>query len=88
MIKMIDLKAMSLAELEVHKTEVEKMIRSHRDARKNDLVANLLAAAKALRAEFPCVSADIEVECSECDCYMDIDLLDHLVEMTSRNFRS
>ena len=85
---MIDLKAMSLAELEAHKAEVEKMIKSHRDARKNDLVTNLLAAAKALRAEFPYISADIEIECSECDCYVDIDLLDHLVEMTNRNFRS
>ncbi len=85
---MIDLKAMSLVELEAHKAEVEKMIKSHRDARKDELVASLLTAAKALRAEFPYISADIEIRCSECDCYTDVDLLDYLIEMTSRSFRS
>ena len=85
---MIDLKAMTLAELEAHKVEVEKMIKSHRDARKDELVYNLVTAAKALRAEFPYLSADIEIQCSECDCCTDVDLLDYLIEMTSRNFRS
>lgn len=85
---MIDLKAMTLAELEAHKIEVEKMIKSHRDARKDELITNLLTAARALRAEFPGISADIEVECSECDCYTDVDLLDYLTEMTNRSFRS
>ena len=85
---MIDLKAMTLAELEVHKAEVEKMIKSHRDARKDELVFSLLSAVKALRAEFPYISADVEVECGECDCCTDIDVLDYLVKMTSRDFHS
>jgi hypothetical protein len=85
---MIDLEPMSLAELEAHRAEVEKLIKCHREARKDELVTNLLTAAKALRAEFPYISADIDIRCSQCDCYEDVDLLDYLVEMTSRNFRS
>ena len=85
---MIDLKSMTLAELEAHKAEVEKMIKGHRDARKDELVYNLITAAKALRAEFPYVSADIDVECAECDCYKEVDILDYLIEMTNRDFHS
>jgi hypothetical protein len=85
---MIDLKAMSLVELEAHKAEVDKLIKSHREARKDELVTNLLTAAKALRAEFPWISADAEIQCSECDYCVDVDLLDYLIKMTSRDFRS
>jgi hypothetical protein len=85
---MIDLKTMSLAELEAHKAEVEKMIKSHHDARKAELIDALLSAARALKKEYPYISADIEVSCGECDSLIDVDILDYLVDMSTRQFHS
>ena len=85
---MIDLKTMSLAELEAHKAEVEKMIKSHHDARKAELIDALLSAARALKTEYPYMSADIEVSCGECDSLIDVDVLDYLVDMSARQFHS
>lgn len=85
---MIDLKTMSLAELEAHKAEVEKMIKSHHDARKAELIDALLSAARTLKKEYPYISADIEVSCGECDSLIDVDILDYLVDMSARHFRS
>jgi hypothetical protein len=85
---MIDLKTMSLAELEAHKAEVEKMIKSHHDARKAELIDALLSAARTLKKEYPYMSADIEVSCGECDSLIDVDILDYLVDMSARQFHS
>ena len=85
---MIDLKTMSLAELEAHKAEVEKMIKSHHDARKAELIDALLSAARTLKKEYPYMSADIEVFCGECDSLTDVDILDYLVDMSARQFHS
>ena len=85
---MIDLKTMSLAELEVHKAEVEKMIKSHHDARKAELIDALLGAARTLKKEYPYMSADIEVSCGECDSLFEVDILDYLVDMSARQFHS
>ena len=85
---MIDLKTMSLAELEAHKAEVEKMIKSHHDARKAELIDALLSAARTLKKEYPYISADIEVSCGECDSLIDVDILDYLVDMSARHFHS
>lgn len=83
---MIDLKAMTLDELKAYRAEVEKMIETHCIARKNELVSNLLAAAEALREEFPEISSYMEIQCPECDCYVDVDPLDCLIKMSNRDF--
>lgn len=85
---MIDLKTMSLAELEAHKAEVEKMIKSHHDARKAELIDALLSAARVLKKEYPYISADIEVSCGECDSFFEVDILERLVDMSARQFHS
>jgi hypothetical protein len=85
---MIDLNTMSLAELEAHKVEVEKLIKQHHDFRKSELIDALLSAARALKKEYPYMSADIEVSCGECDSLIDVDILDYLVDMSARQFHS
>ncbi len=85
---MIELKDMSLAELEAHKAEVEKLIKQHHDVRKAELIDVLLSAARALKKEYPYMSADIEVSCGECDSLIDVDILDYLVDMSARQFHS
>lgn len=85
---MFELKDMSLVELEAHKAEVEKLIKKHRDARKAELIDALLSAARALKKEYPYMSADIEVSCGECDSLVDVDILDYLVDMSARQFHS
>lgn len=85
---MIELKDMSLVELEAHKAEVEKLIKQHHDVRKTELIDALLSAARTLRKEYPFISADIEVSCGECDSLFEVDILDYLVDMSARQFRS
>ncbi len=85
---MIELKDMSLAELEAHKAEVEKLIKKHHDVRKTELIDVLLSAARTLKKEYPYMSADIEVSCGECDSLIDVDILDYLVDMSARQFHS
>lgn len=83
---MVELKDMSLIELEAHKAEVEKMIKSHHDARKAELVSGILSAAQKLLAEYPHSSCDIEVECPDCDVCFDVDILDQLAKLTFKDF--
>ena len=85
---MIDLKSMTLAELEAHKVEIEVLIKRHHDARKAELIDALLSAARTLKKEYPFISADIEVSCGECDSLIDVDILDYLVDMSARQFHS
>lgn len=85
---MIDLRTMSLTELEAHKVEVEKMIKSHHDVRKAELIEALLSAARTLKKEYPYISADVEVCCGECDSLFEIDILERLVDMSARQFHS
>lgn len=85
---MVELKDMSLAELEAHKAKVEALIKQHHDARKVELIETLLSAARALKKEYPFISADIEVSCGECDSLIDVDILDYLVDMSARRFHS
>lgn len=85
---MIELKDMPLAELEAHKAKVEALIKQHHDIRKAELIDALLSAARALKKEYPYMSADIEVSCGECDSLVDVDILDYLVDMSARQFHS
>jgi hypothetical protein len=85
---MIELKKMSLAELEAHKAEVEALIKKNHDARKAELIDALLSAARALKTEYPYMSADIEVSCEECDSLFEVDILERLVDMSARHFHS
>lgn len=85
---MIELKDMSLAQLESLKFDVEKLIKQHHDERKTQLILNLIDAARALKNEYPYISYDLEVCCPDCDVCFDIDVLENLVEATPRHFHS
>ncbi len=84
---MIDLKSMSLVELEAHKAEVEKHIKSYHDTRKAELVGKIVSATKQLLEEYPHTSCDMEVSCSDCDVCFDIDILEYLSRASTRDFR-
>ena len=81
-----NLKEMSLIELEVHKAEVEKMIKSHHDARKAELVGHIVAAVKQLLTEYPHSSCDMEVACPDCDVCFDADVLEYMSRASIRDF--
>lgn len=83
---MVELKDMSLIELEAHKTEVEKLIKQHHDARKAELVDGVLLAVQKLLAEYPHSSCDIEVTCPDCDVCFDVDILEYLSKSHAGEF--
>ncbi len=83
---MIELKDMSLAELAAMRDEIDKLIAIQKKARQTQLVMTLLDAAKALRAEFPWISANVDVEVE--DFVYDIDLLDYLLTLEPHHFKS
>ena len=83
---MVELKDMSLIELEVHKAEVEKLIKQHHDARKAELVDGIVLAVQKLLAEYPHSSCDIEVTCPDCDVCFDVDVLEYLSKSHTRDF--
>ena len=84
---MVELKDMSLVELEAHKAEVEKHIKSYHDTRKAELVGMIVSAAKQLLEEYPHTSCDMEVSCPDCDVCFDIDILEYLSRASTRDFR-
>ena len=83
---MVELKDMSLIELEAHKAEVEKLIKQHHDARKAELVDGIVLAVQKLLAEYPHSSYDIEVTCPDCDVCFDVDILEYLSRSHTRDF--
>ena len=83
---MVELKDMSLIELEAHKAEVEKLIKQHHDARKAELVDGIILAVQKLLAEYPHSSCDIEVTCPDCDVCFDVDILEYLSKSHTRDF--
>lgn len=83
---MVELKDMSLIELEAHKAEVEKLIKQHHDARKAELVDGVLLAVQKLLAEYPHSSCDIEVTCPDCDVCFDVDILEYLSKSQTGEF--
>ena len=83
---MVELKDMSLIELETHQAEVEKLIKQHHDARKAELVDGIVLAVQKLLAEYPHSSCDIEVTCPDCDVCFDVDVLEYLSKSHTRDF--
>lgn len=83
---MVELKDMSLVELEAHKAEVEKMIKKHHDYRKAELVGAIVGATQKLLAEYPHSSCDIEISCPDCDVCFDVDILEYLSKLSVRDF--
>ena len=83
---MVELKNMSLVELEAHKAEVDKLIKQHHDARKGELVRAIVTAANQLMSEYPHSSCDMEVVCPDCDICFDVDILEHLTKLSVRDF--
>ena len=83
---MIELKDMSLAELTAMRDEIDKLIAIQKKARQTQLVADLLDAARVLRAEFPWISANVDVKVE--DFIYDIDLLDYLLTLEPHHFKS
>ena len=83
---MVELKNMSLIELEAHQAEVEKLIKQHHDNRKAELVDGIVLAVKKLLAEYPHSSCDMEVCCPDCDVCFDVDVLEYLSRVSTRDF--
>ena len=83
---MVELKDMSLIELEAHKAEVEKLIKQHHDARKAELVDGILLAVQKLLAEYPHSSCDVGIACPDCDVGFDIDILEYISRVSARDF--
>jgi hypothetical protein len=83
---MVELKDMSLVELEAHKAEVDKLIKQHHDTHKAELVNGIVSAVQKLLAEYPHSSCDMEVCCPDCDVCFDVDVLEHLSRASIRNF--
>jgi hypothetical protein len=83
---MIDLKSMSLNELEAHKAEVEKLIKGYHDTRKAKLVGTIISATKQLLEAYPYSSCDMEVCCPDCDGCFDINILEYLSRASTRDF--
>lgn len=83
---MVELKDMSLVELEAHKAEVEKLIKKHHDARKAELIDGIVLAVRQLLTEYPHSSCDMEVSCPDCDTCFDIDILEYISRVSTRDF--
>lgn len=83
---MIELKDMSLAQLENHLLEVQAVLASRKKERHIQLAGNVVDAIQALLTEFPTTSLDTEVECPDCEAAVCIDLMDHLKDLTIKDF--
>ena len=73
---MVDVKSMSLEELSILAEDISHELRKRKDMRFHELASAVVDAFKALKAEFPYVSYDIEVDVEDSDCgYVDFDVM-------------
>ena len=59
---MVDVKSMSLEELSILAEDISHELKKRKDMRFRELASDVLDAVKALKAEFPYVSYDVEFE--------------------------
>ena len=82
---MVDVKSMSLEELSILAEDISHELRKRKDMRFHELASDVLDAVKALKAEFPYVSYDVEFE-DEDGGYHDVDVLAYLVDGSVSKF--
>ena len=82
---MVDIKSMSLEELSILAEDISHELRKRKDMRFHELASDVLDAVKALKAEFPYVSYDVEIE-DEDGGYHDVDVLAYLVDGSVSKF--
>lgn len=82
---MVDVKSMSLEELSILAEDISHELRKRKDMRFHELASDVLDAVKALKAEFPYVSYDVEIE-DEDGGYHDVDVLAYLVDGSVSKF--
>lgn len=81
-----DVKDMTIEELTNHIVECNKLLERQRDNKWEQLVTNLVAAAKELNEEFPFTTFQTEVWCEGCEARIDVDIDIEL--LTCREFYS
>ena len=82
---MVDIKSMSLEELSILAEDISHELKKRKDMRFHELASDVLDAVKALKAEFPYVSYDVEIE-DEDGGYHDVDVLAYLVDGSVSKF--
>ena len=82
---MVDVKSMSLEELSILAEYISHELKKRKDIRFRELASDVLDAVKALKAEFPYVSYDVEIE-DEDGGYHDVDVLAYLVDGSVSKF--
>ena len=82
---MVDVKSMSLEELSILAEDISHELRKRKDMRFHELASAVVDAVKALKAEFPYVSYDVEIE-DEDGGYHDVDVLAYLVDGSVSKF--
>ena len=82
---MVDVNSMSLEELSILAEDISHELKKREDIRFRELASDVLDAVKALKAEFPYVSYDVEIE-DEDGGYHDVDVLAYLVDGSVSKF--
>lgn len=82
---MVDVKTMTLEELSILAEDISHELKKRKDIRFRELAMGVLDAVKALKAEFPYVSYDVEIE-DEDGGYHDVDVLSYLVDGSVSKF--
>ena len=82
---MVDVKSMSLEELSILAEDISLELKKRKDIRFRELASDVLDAVKALKAEFPYVSYDVEIE-DEDGGYDDVDVRAYLVDGSVSKF--
>lgn len=82
---MFDIKSLSSEELEALAEAIRKEKREREDIRFAFLAKQAADALNALKAEFPYVRLDFEVECEDCGD-IDVNLFDCFHEFSARKF--
>lgn len=82
---MVDIKTMSFDELKMLAEDVRLEMKKREDMRLRELATGVCDAIKALKAEFPYVRFEIEVETDDCE-HVDIDIMDYVSEFTPGKF--
>lgn len=82
---MVDVKSMSLEELSILAEDISHELKKRKDIRFHELASDVLDAVKALKAEFPYVSYDVEIE-DEDGGYHAVDVLAYLVDGSVSKF--
>lgn len=83
---MIELKDMSIAQLENVRLQVEEILLQRKRERHIQLVGNVVDAIQVLVKEFPTASVDTEIECPDCEAAVCVDLLDLMKDLKVSDF--